>query len=92
MAPVSTTFTIDPVLKKEAQELLDRLGLNLSTAVNMFLRQAVREQALPFPIGNLMPNSETMRSIEESIQNINMSSEYDTVDEMWKDLEADESC
>lgn len=58
MAAVSTNIKIDPDLKKESQELFESLGLSLSSAVNIFLRQSVREQAIPFRIGNPAPNSE----------------------------------
>lgn len=50
MATVSTNVKIDPAVKLQAQELFERLGMNLSTAVNIFLRQAIREQAIPFTI------------------------------------------
>ena len=46
MAPVSTNIKIDPELKEQSQALFESLGLSLSAAVNIFLRQAVREQAI----------------------------------------------
>ena len=70
MAVTSTNIKIDPELKREAQALFEGLGLNLSTAVNIFLRQAVREQAIPFRIGTPYPNDETLRAIE-GVQNGN---------------------
>ena len=45
---VSTNINIDSELKKSAQELY--LGLDLSTAVNLFLKQSLREQKIPFEI------------------------------------------
>ncbi|MBO6303585.1 MAG: type II toxin-antitoxin system RelB/DinJ family antitoxin [Selenomonadaceae bacterium] len=50
MPAVSTNIKIDADIKSQAQELFERLGMNLSTAINVFLRQAVREQAIPFHI------------------------------------------
>lgn len=50
MAKVSTNISIDADTKKKAQELLADLGLDLSTAINIFLKQMVRENAIPFPI------------------------------------------
>lgn len=55
MAKVSTNITIDSETKAKAQELLADLGLDLSTAVNIFLRQMVRENALPFTIRREAP-------------------------------------
>lgn len=50
MANVNVTIRMDKELKKEAEELFDELGLNLSSAINIFIRQAVREQRIPFSI------------------------------------------
>lgn len=50
MAKVSTNITIDADTKAKAQEILADFGLDLSTAVNIFLRQMIRENAIPFAI------------------------------------------
>ena len=50
MAKVSTNVSIDAETKARAQELLADLGMDLSTAVNIFLRQMVYEKAIPFEI------------------------------------------
>lgn len=89
MTPVSTNIKIDPVLKKEAQELFEKLGLNLSTAVNIFLRQSVREQGIPFYISAEEPNRETREAIEEVRQmkkDPSLGKRYTDVDEMMRDL------
>ena len=46
MATVTTSIRTDAQLKREADRLFSDLGMNFSTAVNTFLRQAVREQGL----------------------------------------------
>lgn len=56
MAKVSTNITIDADTKKKAQELLADLGLDLSTAINIFLKQMVRENAIPFSIQRDAPS------------------------------------
>ena len=63
MATVSTNVKIDQTLKQEAQELFESFGLSLSSAINIFLRQSVREQAIPFRVGNPLPNMETIQAI-----------------------------
>ena len=50
MAKVSTNISIDSDTKAKAQVLLAELGLDLSTAVNIFLRQMIRDNAIPFTI------------------------------------------
>ncbi len=52
MAAVSTNIKIDADLKRQAQELFADLGMNLSTAINIFLKQAVRERSIPFHVGD----------------------------------------
>ena len=52
MAAISTNIKIDADLKQQAQALFADLGMNLSTAINIFLKQAVREHSIPFHIGD----------------------------------------
>lgn len=46
MATVATSVRIDPKVKSEAQNLAKELGMNLSTVVNAYLSQFVRERRL----------------------------------------------
>ncbi len=94
MATVSTNIKIDPVLKKEAQSLFESFGLNLGTAINIFLRQAVREQAreqaLPFRIGEPIPNAETLKAIKDARNGVGLSRGFSSVAELMEDLNADD--
>lgn len=49
MATVTVTFRTDPKLKEEAEKIFHSLGLDMETAINMFLRAVVRERTIPFP-------------------------------------------
>ncbi|WEV59534.1 type II toxin-antitoxin system RelB/DinJ family antitoxin [Bifidobacterium sp. ESL0728] len=42
------TMNIDPELKQDAAELFEKMGLNMTTAITMFLKQSVRDGMLPF--------------------------------------------
>jgi DNA-damage-inducible protein J len=44
------TIRIDEDVKREAELLFDKLGMTVSGAINVFFRQAIREQAIPFQI------------------------------------------
>ena len=48
MANVS--IRMDDALKKQAEELFNDLGMNLTTAFTIFVKQAIREQGIPFEI------------------------------------------
>ena len=89
MTPVSTNIKIDPELKEQAQELFESLGMNLTTAVNVFLRQSVREQAIPFRIGEPVPNAETLQAIRDARRGVGLSRGFTSVKELMEDLDAD---
>ncbi len=90
MAAVSTNIKIDQNLKQESQELFESFGLSLSTAVNLFLRQAVREQAIPFRVGAPVPNAETIKAIEDARKGVGLSRGFTSVAELMEDLDADD--
>lgn len=50
MAKVSTNISLDADLKKASQELFSDLGMDLTTAVTVFLKQSLRVQGLPFTV------------------------------------------
>ena len=65
MAKVSTNINLDPDLKKAGQLLFSNLGMDLTTAVTVFITQAVREQKIPFDISMNTPNSTTTAALNE---------------------------
>lgn len=66
MAKVSTSISIDADLKREAQELFDDLGLDMSTAITIFLKQSVMRDGLPFEVSREKPNAETLAAMREA--------------------------
>lgn len=93
MAKVSTNISIDANLKKDATELLSDFGLDLSTAVSIFLKQMVREQRIPFEIKRNVPNAATMRALKELAdieRHPDQYKSYDSVDELFDEVFADE--
>ena len=67
MMPETTNLNIkiDRNLKIEADRLFNDMGMNLTTAVNVFVRQAVLERAIPFRIQRNVKNVTTVASIEQ---------------------------
>lgn len=51
-------------IKEQAEVIFSKLGLNMSTAINMFLRTAIRENGIPFNLTLDTPNSITLKAIE----------------------------
>ena len=62
MSATSMNIRMDSEVKEQAERLFAQFGLNLTTAVNMFLRQAVREQAIPFALKLETPDTGTIDS------------------------------
>jgi len=50
MADTNINIRVDNEIKKEAQTLFASLGFDMTTAINIFLRQAIRVRSIPFPI------------------------------------------
>ena len=61
LRPIKELIDVVPVLNDELREL----GMSLTTAFNIFLRQSVREKGIPFDITLNVPNSTTIQAIEE---------------------------
>ena len=72
MANVSNvSFRIDSDLKAQADTHFSQLGMNMTTAFNIFLRQSVREGCIPFDITINTPNSDTVAAILETERMLN---------------------
>lgn len=89
MAKVSTNISIDEDVKAKAQELFSDFGMDLSTAINVFLRQAIRENAIPFSISREVPNADTiaaMKEVEEMRVHPERYKAYHDVNTMMEDI------
>ncbi|MBR5580685.1 MAG: type II toxin-antitoxin system RelB/DinJ family antitoxin [Treponema sp.] len=53
-------------IKESAEIVLSQLGLTMSAAVNIFLRQVIRENGIPFELKLKEPNTETIEAIQEA--------------------------
>ena len=89
MAKVNTNISLDGNLKKQAVELFATFGLDLSTAITLFLQQSVREQRIPFMIRKEVPNPNTIAALEE-LEEMKKDKEkykrYASMEEMLKDI------
>ena len=68
MAGNTTNISIrmDADLKAQADALFSELGMNLSTAFNIFVRQSLREGGIPFEVKMDQPNKETIAAMLEA--------------------------
>ena len=90
MATTNLNVRIDTDLKKQSEKIFSELGLNMSTALTVFLRQVVRSNGLPFDMRLNTPNDETLAAIQDVNLNRNMSKPFNSVKELMDDLNADD--
>lgn len=90
MAQTNLTIRIDIELKKEAEKLFDALGMNMTTAITVFTKTAVREQRIPFEISLEAPNKETLAAIDDIENKRNLSKAFDSVTSLMEDLNAED--
>ena len=88
MATTNISIRMDSDLK--AQALFGELGMNLSTAFNIFVRQSLRDGGIPFEISLNQPNKETIAAMLEAerIAKDPSVKGYTNTDELFADLKA----
>jgi DNA-damage-inducible protein J len=80
---------IDSKDKELATNILKDLGLDMNTAINMFIQQIIKTNGIPFEIKNQTPNKELIEAIKESKEIINNKIEaksYNNIKEMFEDV------
>lgn len=86
---------VDSRDKEEATNILKDLGLNMSTYINMALKQLIKKDGIPFEVRNPKPSIELLEALEESDQIIKDIKDgkrtgYRNVNEMMKAIVDDE--
>ena len=88
MAQTNVNIRMDETLKKQFECLCNDLGLNMSTAFNVFAKTMVRQQKIPFEIALDVPNAETLAAIDDVNHGRNLSRSFHSVTELMEDLNA----
>lgn len=84
---------VDSVTKQEATAILNDLGLSMSTAINLFLKQVVKRDGLPFEVVNPKPSKELRKALKEAkkiIKNTNNYPGYRDMDKLKEALLSDD--
>ena len=88
MAMKNITMRIDENLKNEAEHFFEDLGMSMTTAYTIFLKQSLRKQKIPFEITR-EPNAETLAAIEEVKEmkrNPHLYKSFKSIEELMEDL------
>ena len=78
---------VNDEVKKEAETIFKALGLNMSVAMNLFLKKCINKNGIPFDLK--LPNNETIEALEETDKILNGDIErksYKNADELFEDL------
>ena len=86
MSQTNLTIRIDEGIKQEAETLFNKIGLNMSAAINVFFRQAIREQSIPF---ELKPYDDyfTDARMNRILRSINQAEKGEIVTKSFTELE-----
>ena len=87
MSKTSMSIRLDSEVKEQAQQVFNNLGMDMTTAINIFLRQAIQYQGLPFDV-RLDENRRLLEVLRDLNQNRNMSQSFESVSDLMEDLRA----
>ena len=89
-ATTNVCIRLDSEIKRQSEKLYNSLGMSLSTAINVFLRQSLRMGGLPFEVRIDQPNKETIEAMLEAerIAKDPSVKGYTDLDELFADLKA----
>lgn len=87
MSKTSMSIRLDSEVKEQAQQVFSNLGMDMTTAINIFLRQAIQYQGLPFDV-RLDENRKLLQVLTDLDQNRNMSQSFESVFDLMEDLRA----
>ena len=87
MSKTSMSIRLDSEVKEQAQQVFNHLGMDMTTAINLFLRQPIQYQGLPFDV-RLDENRKLLQVLTDLDQNRNMSQSFESVSDLMEDLRA----
>ena len=89
MATTNLNIRTDKVVKEQAEQIFNELGLNVSTAINIFLKTTIREHGIPFDLKLAYPNATTIAAIEggEKITSDPNTPGYTNIEDLKKALD-----
>ena len=87
MSKTSMSIRLDSEVKEQAQQVFNSLGMDMTTAINIFLRQAIQYQGLSFDV-RLDENRKLIQVLTDVDQHRNMSQSFESVSNLMEDLRA----
>lgn len=90
MSQTTLSVRLDSADKKRFEEFCSETGMNVSVAINMFIKAVLRESRIPFSIECDIPNETTLASFEEGkrMKNAPGTVRFSNVDDLFEELES----
>ena len=88
MSTTNINIRVDSEIKQQAEAIFNELGINMSTAINMFLRHSIRYGGIPFDLRLNFPNECTQTAMDDVNNNRDMSKSFDNIEALMEDLNA----
>ena len=87
MSKMSMSIRLDSEVKEQVQQVFSNLGMDMTTAITIFLRQVLQYQGLPFDV-RLDENRKLIQVLTDVDQHRNMSQSFESVSNLMEDLRA----
>ena len=88
MATTNLNIRTDKEIKEKADKIFSELGLNMTTAINLFLRTTIRENGIPFALKLDVPNAVTVEAMNASEKGEDLFGPYESVSDLMEALNA----
>ena len=89
MSQSTISLRVDSEDKAQFEEFCNSTGMNISVAVNMFIKAVLRDRRLPFDVTDI-PRTETAQAIKDVREGKNLHGPFDSVRELMEDLYAED--
>lgn len=91
MSSITSTLNVNvnAETKKEASKVLNELGLNMTTAINIYLKQIVKHNGIPFEVTSRVPNHKLKKALKETDKIIKGKvnpKAYSSAEDLMKDI------
>ena len=93
MSSIPNTTNLNVRVDSMLKHLFNSLGLNMSTAINMFLTKCVKTSSIPFKIEEPKPSKELKKALKEvnyMMKHPEKYKAYSSVEELFKDLDSND--
>lgn len=86
METLTLNVRVDAKDKKNFEQFCSSVGINISTAVNMFIKAVLREQKIPFEVRSNTLDEETIKKLQESEEEMLTNNKRYTKEEVLKSM------